>query len=69
MQNTLNTLQRDAYITWFTQMMGYVHKEIATPLLMSRKMKGYKLQQNLYTSSSRSQSLSHTITDIVYNTK
>ena len=66
-QNTLNTLQRDIDLMWFTQTMGYVHTEIASPLLPSRKMTGYNLQQYRFTSSSRSHSLSHTITQIVYN--
>ena len=33
MQNTLNTLQRDTDIMWFTQTMGYIHKEIASPFI------------------------------------
>ena len=40
MQNTLNTLQRDTYITWFIQMMGYVHKEIASPSITVHKDEG-----------------------------
>ena len=67
MQNTLNTLQRDKDITWFTQTMGYVHKEIVRLLLQSRKMKGYNLQQNYGTSSPHFHSLSQTIIEIVYN--
>ena len=43
-------------------------KKFPVLLLQSRKMKGYNLQQNCCTSSSRSHSLSHTITEIVYNT-
>ena len=66
MQNKLNKLQRDTYITWFTQTMGYVHKDegiqpatkLPVLVLQSRKMKGYNLQQNHCTSSSRSHSLS-----------
>ena len=40
MQNTLNTLQRDTDITWFTQTMGYVHKEIASPFIIVQKDEG-----------------------------
>ena len=44
-------------------------KKLPALLLQSKKMKGYTLQQNCCTSSSRSHSFSHTITKIVYNTK
>ena len=37
MKNTLNTLQRDTYMMWFTQMMGYVHKEISSPFITVHK--------------------------------
>ena len=67
MQNTLNTLQRETDITWFTQTMGYVHKENASPFTTVQKMKGYNLHKNRCTSSSSSHSLSHTIIEIVYN--
>ena len=40
MQNTLNTLQRDTDITWFTQTMGYAHKEIASPFIIVQKDEG-----------------------------
>ena len=40
MQNTLNTLQRDIDIMWFTQTMGYVHKEIASPFITVQKDEG-----------------------------
>ena len=40
MQNTLNTLQRDTYINWFTQMMGYVHKEISSTFITLQKDEG-----------------------------
>ena len=40
MQNTLNTLQRDTVITWFTQTMGYVHTEIAIPFITIQKDEG-----------------------------
>ena len=43
MQNTLKTLQRDTYITWFTQTMGYVHKEIASPFITVQKDEGTQL--------------------------
>ena len=37
MQNTLNTLQRDTNIIWFTQTMGYIHKEISSPFITVQK--------------------------------
>ena len=37
MKNTLNTLYRDTYTTWFTQTMCYVHKEIANPFITVQK--------------------------------
>ena len=40
MQNTLNTLQRDTDITWFTQTMSYVHTEIANPFIIVQKDEG-----------------------------
>ena len=40
MQNTLNTLQRDVDIMWFTQTMGYVHIEIANPFITMQKDEG-----------------------------
>ena len=40
MQNKLNTLQRDTDITWFTQMMGYIHKEISSPFITVQKDEG-----------------------------
>ena len=40
MQNTLNTLQRDTYIMWFTQTMGYVHKQISSPFITVQKDEG-----------------------------
>ena len=40
MQNTLNTLQRDTNITWFTQTMGYIHTEIANPIITVQKDEG-----------------------------
>ena len=40
MQNTLNTLQRDIDIMWFTQTMGYIHKEIASPFMTVHKDEG-----------------------------
>ena len=35
-----NTLQRDIDITWFTQKMGYVHIEIASPFITIPKYEG-----------------------------
>ena len=40
MQNTLNTLQRDTYITWFIQTMGYIHIEISIPFIIVQKDEG-----------------------------
>ena len=39
----IKTLHKDTDIMWFTQMMGYIHKEIAIPFIIVRKMKGYNL--------------------------
>ena len=60
MQNTLNTLQRDTDITWFTQTMGYVHKEIASPFITVQKDEGIQLAAKpLHFLFTLSQSLSH----------
>ena len=60
MQNTLNTLQRDTYITWFTQTMGYVHTEIANPFITVQKDEGIQpVAIPLYFLFTLSQSLSH----------
>ena len=40
MQNTFNTLQRDIYITWLTQKMGYVHIQISSPFITLQKDEG-----------------------------
>ena len=40
MKNTLKTLQRDTDITWFTQIMGYIHKDIASPFIIVQKDEG-----------------------------
>ena len=59
MQNTLKHY-RETDITWFTQTMGYVHKEIASPFITVQKYEGIqpaaKLLHFLFTLS---QSLSH----------
>ena len=39
MQNTLKHY-RETYIMWFTQVMGYVHKEIASPFITVQKDEG-----------------------------
>ena len=40
MKNALNTLYRYIYITWFTQMMGYIYTEIASPFITFQKDEG-----------------------------
>ena len=60
MQNTLNTLQRDIDITWFTQMMGYFHKEISSPFIIVQKDEGIQpTAKPLHFLFMFSQSLSH----------
>ena len=60
MKNTLNTLQRDTDITWFTQTMGYVHKEIASPFITVHKDEGIQpTAKSLHFLFTLSQSLSH----------
>ena len=78
MQKTLNILQRDMNISWFTQTMGYVHKEIANHFITVQKDEGiqpateplhflFTLSQSLFTLL---QSLSHNHTYYLqcYNT-
>ena len=71
MHNTLNTLQRDTDIKWFTQEMGYVHTEISSPFISIQKDEGIqpatKVLHFLFTLS---QSLSHNHRDCLqfYNT-
>ena len=46
MQNTLNTVQRNTDIIdimWFTQMMAYIHKEIAIPFITVQEDEGIQL--------------------------
>ena len=60
MQNTLNTLQRDTNIMWFTQTMGYVHKENASPFITVQKDEGIQpTTKQLHFLFMLSQSLSH----------
>ena len=60
MKNTLNTLQRDANITWFTQTMGYVHKEIASPFITVQNDEGIQpAAKPLHFLFTLSQSLPH----------
>ena len=60
MQNTLNTLQRDTSITWFTQTMGYVHTKIASPFITVLKDEGIQPTTTpLHFLFTLSQSLSH----------
>ena len=40
MKKRIKTLERDTDITWFTQMMGYIHKEIASPFIIVQKDEG-----------------------------
>ena len=71
MQNTLNTLQRDTYITWFTQTMGYIHKEISSPFITTQKDEGIQpIAKPLHFLFTLSQSLSHSHIDGLqcYNT-
>ena len=71
MQNTLNTLQRDTGITWFTQMMGYVHTEISIPFITVQKDEGIQPTATpLHFLFTLSQSLSHNHIDCLqcYNT-
>ena len=70
MQNTLNTLQRDTDITWFTQTMGYIHKEISSPFITVHKDEGIQLATKpLHFLFMLSQSLSHNHKDCLqYNT-
>ena len=37
MQNKLNTLKRDTFITWFTQTMGYIHTQITNRFITVQK--------------------------------
>ena len=60
MQNTLNTLQRDTDIIWFTQTMGYVHKEIASHFITVQKDERIQpTGKSLHFLFTLSQSLSH----------
>ena len=60
MKNKLNTLHRDTDITWFTQEMGYVHTEIASPFITVQKDEGIQPVANpLHFLFTLSQSLSH----------
>ena len=71
MQNTLNTLQKDTNITWFTQKMGYVHIEIASPFITVKKDEGIQPAATpLHFLFMLSQSLSHNHRDFLqcYNT-
>ena len=71
MQNTLKTLQRDIDITWFTQKMGYVHKEIDIPFITFHKDKWIQpAAKPLHFLFTLSQSLSHNHRDCLqcYNT-
>ena len=66
MQNTLNTLQRDTYIMWFTQTMGYVHKEISSPFITVQKYEGIQpAAKPLHFLFMLSQSLSHNHRDFL----
>ena len=69
MQNTLNTLQRDTNIMWFTQTMGYVHKQIASPFITIQKDEGIQpIAKPLHFLFMLSQSLSHNHIDCLqYN--
>ena len=40
MKNTLNTLQRDTGITWFTQTMGCINTKIASHFITVQKDEG-----------------------------
>ena len=71
MQNTLNKLYRDTDITWFTQTMGYVYKEIASPFITVQEDEGIQLAAiPLHFLFTLSQSLSHNHRDCLqcYNT-
>ena len=70
MQNTLNTLLRDTDITWFTQTMGYVQKEIASHFITFHKDEGIQpTTKSLHFLFTLSQSLSHNHRDYLqYNT-
>ena len=70
MQNALKKLQRDTDITWFPQMMGYVHKEISNPFITVQKDEGIQLAAiSLHFLFMLSQSLSHNHRDYLqYNT-
>ena len=71
MQNTLNTLQRDIDIMWFTQTMGYIHKEISSPFITVQKDEGLQpAAKPLHFLFTLSQSLSHNHRDCLqcYNT-
>ena len=60
MQNTLNTLQRDTDITWFTQMVGYVQKENSSPFITIQKDEWIQtVAKPLHFLFMLSQSLSH----------
>ena len=60
MQNTLNTLQRNIDITWFTQNMGCVHTGIASPFITVQKDEGIQPAAiPLHFLFTLSQSLSH----------
>ena len=60
MKNTLNTLHRDKYITWFTQTMGYIHTKIASPFITVQKDEEIQLVAiPLHFLFMLSQSLSH----------
>ena len=55
-----NIVQRDTDITWFTQMMGYVHTKIASPFITVQKDEGIQLAAKLlHFLFTLSQSLSH----------
>ena len=44
MKNTLNKIQRDTDMMWFTQKMGYVHTEISSPFIIIQKDKDEGIQ-------------------------
>ena len=70
MQNTLNKLQRDTDITWFTQTTSYVHKEISSPFISIQKYEGIQpIATPLHFLFTLSQYLSHNHIDCLqYNT-
>ena len=71
MLNTLNTLQRNTDVMWFTQTMGYVHNKISSTFITLQKDEGMQpASKPLHFLFMLSQFLSHNHKDFsqCYNT-